>query len=37
MSQSFTKLWVHTIWATKNRQELIDDSIEKKLNDFIYE
>jgi len=37
ISQSFTKLWVHTIWATKNRQELIDDSIEKKLNDFIYE
>lgn len=37
MSQSFTKLWIHAIWATKNRQELIDDSIEKKLYDFIYE
>ena len=37
MSQFFTKLWVHAIWATKNRQELIDDSIEKKLYDFIYE
>ena len=30
MSQSFTKLWIHAIWATKNRQELIDFSIEKK-------
>ena len=37
MSQSFTKLWIHVIWATKNRQELIDDSIEKKLYDFIHE
>ncbi|MFH6956198.1 IS200/IS605 family transposase [Flavobacterium aquidurense] len=37
MSQSFTKLWIHAIWATKNRQELIDDSIEEKLYDFIYE
>jgi putative transposase len=35
MSQSFTKLWIHVIWATKNRQELIDYSIEKKLYDFI--
>lgn len=37
MSQSFTKLWIHAIWATKNRQELIDYSIEKNLYDFIYE
>jgi putative transposase len=37
MSQSFTKLWIHVIWATKNRQELIDYSIEKKLYDFIYQ
>lgn len=35
MWQSFTKLWVHAIWATKNRQELIDFSIERKLYDFI--
>ncbi|MNP95764.1 Transposase IS200 like protein [compost metagenome] len=35
MSQSFTKLWIHAIWATKNRQELIDFSIEKNLYDFI--
>ena len=37
MSQSFTKLWIHVIWATKNRQELIDYSIDKKLYDFIHE
>nr|WP_240475268.1 transposase [Flavobacterium reichenbachii] len=37
MSQSFTKLWIHAIWATKNRQELIDDSIEKNLFDYIRE
>jgi putative transposase len=37
MSHSFTKLWMHTIWATKNRQELIDYSIEKKLYDCIRE
>ncbi|MHC0439481.1 IS200/IS605 family transposase [Flavobacterium sp. 3-210] len=37
MSQSFTKLWVHAIWSTKNRQELIDFSIQKKLYDFIWQ
>ncbi|SFC51899.1 IS200/IS605 family transposase [Flavobacterium phragmitis] len=37
MSQSFTKLWIHVIWATKNRQELIDFSIEKDLYDFIWQ
>ena len=37
MSQSFTKLWIHAIWATKHRQELIDYSIDKKLYDFIHE
>ena len=35
MSQSFTKLWIHAIWATKNRLQLIDDSIEQKLHDYI--
>ena len=37
MSQSFTKLWIHAIWATKNRQELIGFSIEKTLYDFIWQ
>jgi putative transposase len=37
MSNSFTKIWIHAIWATKNRQELIDYSIEEKLYDYIRE
>ncbi|MXO07353.1 IS200/IS605 family transposase [Flavobacterium sp. HBTb2-11-1] len=37
MSQSFTKLWIHVIWATKNRRELIDFSIEKTLYDCIWQ
>jgi REP element-mobilizing transposase RayT len=37
MSQSFTKLWIHAIWATKHRQDLIDFSIEKKLYDCIWQ
>ncbi|KAF2339205.1 IS200/IS605 family transposase [Flavobacterium tistrianum] len=37
MSQSFTKLWIHVIWATKNRQELINRSIEKNLYDYIWQ
>ncbi|MEO6177801.1 MAG: IS200/IS605 family transposase [Flavobacterium circumlabens] len=37
MSQSFTKLWIHAIWATKHRQELIDFSIEKRMHDFIWQ
>lgn len=34
---SFTKFWVHAIWATKNRQELMDDSIEKKVHNYIHD
>ncbi|SNR86013.1 hypothetical protein SAMN04487979_1266 [Flavobacterium sp. ov086] len=37
MSHSFTKLWIHTILETKNRQELIDYAIEKQLYDCIRE
>lgn len=37
MSQSFTKLWIHVIWATKNRKDLIDFSIEKTLYDYIWQ
>lgn len=37
MSHSFNKLWIHAIWATKNRQELIDFSIEKRVYDYIRE
>ena len=37
MPQSFTKLWIHVIWATKNRKDLIDFSIEKPLYDCIWQ
>lgn len=36
MSHSFAKLWIHAIWSTKNRKELIDFSIEKKVYDYIH-
>ncbi len=36
MSHSFTKLWIHAIWATKNRTELIDFSIEKNVYGYIH-
>jgi len=35
MSHSCTKLWIHAIWATKNRKELIDSSIEKRIYNYI--
>lgn len=37
MPHSFNKLWIHAIWATKNRQELIDFSIEKQVYNYIRE
>lgn len=30
MSHSFSKLWIHAIWATKKRMELIDFFNQKK-------
>ena len=36
MSHSFAKLWINAIWSTKNRKELIDFSIEKKVYDYIH-
>jgi len=35
MPHSFNKLWIHAIWATKNRQELLDFSIENQVFDYI--
>jgi REP element-mobilizing transposase RayT len=35
MPHSFNKLWIHAVWATKNRCELIDFSIEKQVYDYI--
>jgi putative transposase len=35
MSHSFNKIWVHAIWATKDRAPIINDSIEKIIHQFI--
>lgn len=37
MPHSFNKIWIHAIWATKNRAPLIDQSIEKTVYQFISE
>ena len=37
MPHSFNKIWIHTIWATKNRVPLIDVPVEKKIHQFIAE
>lgn len=35
MGHSFNKIWVHAIWATKDRKTLITPSIEEKLHQFM--
>ncbi|WP_323757088.1 IS200/IS605 family transposase [Roseivirga sp.] len=35
MSHSFNKIWVHAIWATKERAPLLKDNIEQKVYQFI--
>ncbi len=35
--QTYTSLWVHLIWSTKNREPLITSSLKKKLYDKIRE
>jgi putative transposase len=35
MSHSFNKIWIHAIWATKERYPLINTSVETKLYQFI--
>jgi len=37
MSHSFNKIWIHAIWATKERIPLIDQNIEQKVFQFITE
>jgi REP element-mobilizing transposase RayT len=37
MSHSFNKIWIHTIWSTKNRIPLIHSRIEKKIHQVISE
>ncbi len=37
MSHSFNKIWIHAIWATKERSPMITTSIESKLYSFIHQ
>ncbi len=36
MSHSFIKIWIHAIWATKERQPLIKPQIETSLHQHMY-
>jgi len=35
MSHSFNKLWIHAVWATKERVPLINERIESSLHDYM--
>ena len=35
MPHSYTRIWIHAIWATKNRELLISDKLEKQLFPFM--
>ncbi|MGN6246845.1 MAG: IS200/IS605 family transposase [Ginsengibacter sp.] len=35
MSHSFNKIWIHAIWATKEREPFINLNVEEKLHEFI--
>ena len=35
MSHSYNKIWIHAIWATKERLPLIHPSVERKIHQFI--
>ncbi|MBC7912850.1 MAG: IS200/IS605 family transposase [Pyrinomonadaceae bacterium] len=36
MSHSLHKIWIHAIWATKERQPWIISSVEKSMYDYMY-
>ncbi len=35
MPHSFNRIWIHAIWSTKKREELIDRKIEKQIYKFM--
>ena len=37
MSHSFNKIWIHAIWATKDRKPLIHHSSEQKIHQILTE
>jgi len=37
MPRSYSQIWVHAVWATKNRRPMIHPKIERELFDFMKE
>jgi len=37
MPHSFNKIWIHAIWATKNRASFIHSNIERQVHQFLSE
>lgn len=37
MSHSYNKIWIHAIWATKNRMPLLTQNVEQRVYQFISE
>ena len=37
MSHSYYKLWIHAVWATKERTPLIEASVESTIHEYIAE
>jgi putative transposase len=37
MSHSFNKIWIHAIWATKERRPLISKNLESQVFSFMHE
>lgn len=35
MSHSFSKIWIHAVWSTKQRQPFIDSEIEQRVHKLI--
>ncbi|MDD3722025.1 MAG: IS200/IS605 family transposase [Lutibacter sp.] len=35
MSHSYNKIWIHAIWATKERTPFITENVESKIYDFM--
>ncbi len=35
MSHSYNKIWIHAVWATKNRIPLLQTDIEKQVHDYM--
>ncbi len=33
----FVKIWIHAVWATKNRQELLNKEVRSKIFDHIHQ